>query len=588
MQLRNITAIGLFVILCQGAYAQTPATGEPEPSGRETPTEGIVAGADESAAPSRQDQLTEILESIQAAESERDQIRKRLKAATAEVDVKELEADVKRLTQRLEELNTAFEETATGGATVEKLEQQLEPKAIDWKQEIEDIIRPLLQEVKRMTERPRTIERLRSEQELYQDRLKTADRAIGRIRKALDQIDSPAVNKSLKTLLQEWQSHRADADSGLQRVDGQLQRLLAPSEDEAPRVVAAVQEFFAGRGLSLLLAAAGFILTYAALAALGRLAGRALSRRDETKARSFAKAGGILFRLASFLAAVFIAMAVLYVRGDWLILGLLILLLFALVLALRNSVPRYIQQIRIILNMGGVREGERVVYRGVPWRIKSLNIYSTLHNPLLRGGTIRVSIEEMAPLQSRQFVKDEPWFPSSEDDFVILEGDIFGKVLLQTPEVVQLQVIGSTKTFAVGDYLGKQPRNLSTAGFAVPITIGLDYRHQADILTTIVDQMRAHLSERLDTQVYHPYLKDLIVDFNEAAGSSLNLIIVAVFNGDAAEHYWSIRRFLQRCAVEACNRYGWSIPFEQLTVHLQENHKPVVSGSSQALADQGV
>jgi len=586
MQLRNITAIGLFVILCQGLYAQTPPTG-PEPRAAGTPTEGVAAGANEPAPPSRQNRLKEILESIRVAESERDQLRKRLKAATAEAEVKELEADVKRVTQRLEELDTAFEETATGGATVATLGQQVQPKAIDWKQEVEDIIRPLLEEIKRMTERPRTIERLRSEQALYEDRLETADRAIGRIQQALDQTDSTAVNKFLTRLLKEWQSHRADAESGLQRVDGQLQRLLAPTEDEAPRVVAAVQEFFAGRGLSLLLAAAGFILTYAALAALGRLAGRALSRRDEAKARGFAKAGGILFRLASFLVAVFIAMAVLYVRGDWLILGLLILLLFALVLALRNSVPRYIQQIRIMLNMGGVREGERVVYRGVPWRIKSLNIYSTLHNPLLRGGTIRVPIEEMAPLQSRQYVKDEPWFPSRENDFVILEGDIFGKVLLQTPEVVQLQVIGSTKTFAVSDYLGKQPRNLSTAGFAVPVTIGLDYRHQGDILTSIVEQMRAHLTERLGTQLYHPQLKDLIVDFNEAANSSLNLIVVAVFHGDAAEHYWSIRRFLQRCAVEACNRYGWSIPFDQLTVHLQETREPVHAGSSQALANQG-
>jgi chromosome segregation ATPase len=132
-------------------------TGAPEPSGGGTPIEGVAAGADESAPPSRQDRLKEILESIQAAESEQDQIRKRLKAATVEADVKELEDDVKRLTQRLEELNTAFEETATGGATVEKLEQAVEPKAIDWKQELEDIIRPLLEEVKRMTERPRTI-----------------------------------------------------------------------------------------------------------------------------------------------------------------------------------------------------------------------------------------------------------------------------------------------------------------------------------------------------------------------------------------------------------------------------------------------
>jgi hypothetical protein len=58
------------------------------------------------------------------------------------------------------------------------------------------------------------------------------------------------------------------------------------------------------------------------------------------------------------------------------------------------------------------------------------------------------------------------------------------------------------------------------------------------------------------------------VEFNEAASSSLNLLLVAGFTGAGAEYYWSIRRFLQRASVSACNQYGWTIPFDQLTVHL--------------------
>jgi hypothetical protein len=180
----------------------------------------------------------------------------------------------------------------------------------------------------------------------------------------------------------------------------------------------------------------------------------------------------------------------------------------------------------------------------------------------------------MADLQSRQYVKDEPWFPSRQNDFVILDGDVYGKVLLQTPEMVQLQVAGSAKTFAVADYLAQHPRNLSLSGFAIPLTFGLDYRHQADILTSIVGRMREYLQTRIGEQAYGQHLKDLIVDFNEAASSSLNLIIVAVFEGAAAEQYWSIRRFLQRTAVDACNRYGWTIPFDQLTLHLPEDGSP--------------
>jgi hypothetical protein len=180
-----------------------------------------------------------------------------------------------------------------------------------------------------------------------------------------------------------------------------------------------------------------------------------------------------------------------------------------------------------------------------------------------------VPIEDMVGLQSRQYTKEEPWFPSREGDFVMLEGEVFGKVLLQTPEIVQVQVLGATKTYAVADYLSQKPRNLSLDGFAIPIVFGLDYRHQGEVLGTVVPGMRAYLEEHMASQVFAPHLTNLLVEFNEAASSSLNVLIVGVFQAAAAEHYWAIRRFLQRTAVAACNEHGWTIPFEQLTVHLE-------------------
>jgi small-conductance mechanosensitive channel len=554
--------VGLCGVLLQGAHAQ-PASTEPAPPGPPSATETLPA-----VAPSRQERLKAITESIKTAETERAALAQRLKARPPDAEEKDIKEDFERLSARLEGLRTSFEELATGGDSIAALERDAAQKAVDWKQEFEDIVRPLLDELKRMTERPRAIERLRSERALYEDRLGIADRAIERIGEALKEADAPAVKKELTALQKEWHSHREDLASRLQLASVQLERLLAPQED-GDGIAAALQEFFTGRGLSLVLAVAAFALSYAVLVAIGRAVGQVWRRRYEARVRSAAKAASILYRVFVLVVGVFAAMSVLYVRGDWLILGLLILLLFGLVLALRQSFSGYLQEVRLLLNMGGVREGERVVYNAIPWRIKSLNVYSTLHNPALRGGTIRVPIDAMMGLQSRQFSSEEPWFPSREGDFVMLEGDVFGMVLLQTPEVVQLQVIGATKTYPVADYLGQRPRNLSVEGFAVPVVFGLDYRHQPEVLTTVVEQLRARLAERLETQVFRPYLKDLRVDFNEAGSSSLNLIIVAAFQGPAAQHYWAIRRFLQRTAVAACNEYGWGIPFDQLTVHME-------------------
>ena len=91
-------------------------------------------------------------------------------------------------------------------------------------------------------------------------------------------------------------------------------------------------------------------------------------------------------------------------------------------------------EIRILLDMGSVREGERIVHAGVPWRITSPNVYSTLHNPLLRGGTFAsTALTDWSICNRALMRRRNPGFPSRENDIVILDGDIYGKVLVQTP-----------------------------------------------------------------------------------------------------------------------------------------------------------
>lgn len=439
------------------------------------------------------------------------------------------------------------------------------------------MFRPLLDELKRLTERPRTIERLRSEQTVYQNRIETTDAAITYIKETLTTIEDPVVKKALKATLEQWQNSQEDASSHLERIHAQLERLTTPSQESGQGFVVTLQEFVHGRGLNLALALAlgGFALTYLLLAGLGRLVGALINRGREPSAHWMAPAITLGFRGLTLILALLIATLILYARGDWVVLGLLVLLVVGLVWGLRQSLPRYLQEIRILLNMGSVREGERVVYNGIPWKITSLNLYSTWHNPLLRGGFLRLPLDKMVNLQSRPHAPEEPWFPSQENDIVILDGDIYSKVLLQTPEVVQLQVGGATTTYTVANYFGKNPRNLSRDGFAVPVVVGLDYQHQDEILTNIVPVLRSYLEEQLKEQPFHPYLTTLLVEFNEAASSSLNLLLVVVCTGAGAEHYWSIRRFLQRATVSACNQYGWTIPFDQLTVRWPPAQPPL-------------
>ena len=292
-----------------------------------------------------------------------------------------------------------------------------------------------------------------------------------------------------------------------------------------------------------------------------------ISRGQGRESRFLARLTHIIFQVATVLLAVIGAMIPLYIAGDWLVLTVLIIILVGFVFALRHSLPRYMDEVRLLLNIGPVREGERVVYRGVPWNVSRINIYSTIVNPALAGGRLRLPMTEMGNLVSRRYNKDEPWFPTKTDDVVILDDDTFGTVVLQTPEVINLRTLGgSVKTFQTADYLSMRPRNLSN-GFGLFVTFGLDYRHQSEITSSVLTKLEKAITKGLEEAGYQQALDKLKVEFEQAAASSLDIKVLAFFSGEVASEYFSLSRLLQAIMVDTCNAENWVIPFNQITVH---------------------
>ena len=60
------------------------------------------------------------------------------------------------------------------------------------------------------------------------------------------------------------------------------------------------------------------------------------------------------------------------------------------------------------------------------------------------------------------------------------------------------------------------------------------------------------------------------VEFFQANSSSLDLLVLADFEGDVADILKRIERAIQKWCVECCSIHGWEIPFPQLTVHKAE------------------
>jgi hypothetical protein len=112
-----------------------------------------------------------------------------------------------------------------------------------------------------------------------------------------------------------------------------------------------------------------------------------------------------------------------------------VLLLLGVALTLRHTLPRYVKQIQLFLNVGSVGEGERLSLDGLPWQVQVINFFSTLVNPDAKL-TQRVPIEDLVDCMSRPASPDEPWVPCRKDDWVILGNGVRGKVVGIFPQLV--------------------------------------------------------------------------------------------------------------------------------------------------------
>ncbi|MEY3895467.1 MAG: hypothetical protein RLZZ214_986, partial [Verrucomicrobiota bacterium] len=242
----------------------------------------------------------------------------------------------------------------------------------------------------------------------------------------------------------------------------------------------------------------------------------------------------------------------------------------------KAALPPYIEQIRMILNLGSVREDERIIHLGLPWRVASIGFFTTVTNPSLQGGVLRIPIRDLMGMTSREPDPKEPWFPTEKDDWVVLADGTYGKTLTQTPEqVVVLKLGGSLKTYPTADFLELSPENLSH-GFRVSCTFGIDYRHQDQATENIPAQLAQMLTSALVADFGREAVRSIKVEFSEAAASSLNYRILADFDGSLGSRYQALQRRIQQICLETCNTHGWVMPFTQITVHQAEMSERIV------------
>ncbi len=513
--------------------------------------------------------LLAIIEPLENASAELGKLRKGLKTAANDESKQELESRIEAERERIQQLRENFREILGGGEAAEY--SGVEAGDISLQSQISELVQPLLGELRDATSSPRELDALRKSLETWTRRKQMADRVVGRIDKVAAEKPREALVKELESARRLWSGRQADAVGQIAVISSQIDDREREKQSVWDTLSGVFSRFFRSRGLNLLLAVlvgvVGFIVT--------RRGYQLLRRYSPVHRVGKGNLTGRISDLLAMGAAVVVAtlgvLLVFYTRGDWLLLTLALVLLIGAAWAGKTALRPYVEQLRMMLNLGSVREGERVVHLGLPWKVSSIGVFTRFTNPNLHGGVLRVPIRDLMKMASREADPKEPWFPTECDDWALLRDGTFGKVITQTPEqVVFLRLGGSLKTFKTQDFLEQFPEKLSH-GFRVSCNFGLDYKHQADAPVTIPTTLQQALTSAMVRDFGREAVRSIKVEFAAAAASSLDFRIIVDFDGTLASRYQALHRRIQKLCLEACNEHGWIVPFTQITVHQAED-----------------
>ncbi|MCA8964418.1 MAG: hypothetical protein H6838_16055 [Planctomycetes bacterium] len=439
-------------------------------------------------------------------------------------------------------------------------------KSFDLQAEVIDFLQPVVEELRDATAGPRQISDLKREIAALQARQTTAEAALRQTERTRDELPagSDARAEAEREIAVRWAPKINDLRRQLLVLTSRLGALVDGQPTLLQRIWSGVGSFLQKSGLSLILAILVFLVTFTAL----RWVRRRILRRT-TRGRTFANR---LFDVVSQVLIVLIAITatiiVPYARDDFLLLAIAILFLLGVGWLTVKTAPQMFEQFRLLLNVGAVREGERIVIDGLPYRVASLRFYARLENPDLQGGSLRLPVRDLVGKHSRPTAPHEPWFPSCVGDVVQLADGVFGPVLVQTPQTVVVQDYGAERSYPTPDYLAQRPRNLSR-GFAVETAFRLDYALVQQATTTVPEVLAAGLERGLRERLPDAQLVAVQVLFRAAGDSSLDYQAVATFTGEAAPRFLELRAAVPEVLLATATAQGWKIPFPQLTVHRQ-------------------
>lgn len=517
-------------------------------------------------------ELNQIDQSLRENIDKQKNIQNSLKQTKDEERIKELTASLESLKSQEKSLESIFNKMALGGLNPQiLLNKTAAVEDYNWQEELLVIVKPLFSELRNLTEKPREKDRLRLEKLELDKSYKDLTEGL----KYLDQIPvehvSAETKKRIDALKTQWTRHQQELDNQRNILALQLKEIESTEIPLEVRIENALVSIFLGRGLVLLsaiLSGAAVVLVFSIGVKRGAiwLDDRRKRKRRSRKVNTRIRFLWIVYNLMVYFAAIMAFLSVIYTQGDMVLFGLAVLLIFLALVSLRNYAPQYISELKIFLNLGAVREGERIMYRGIPWEVKRLSFYCTCVNPVLENGRIRISLSEIANLNSRPYNSEEDWFPTKVGDNIFLPDGNYAKVKRQTPEMVYLDSFFREIMVPTPDFYSMQIQNVA-AGFYVSPTFGLDYCHTDLPVSEVCEAFETKVREKLNEIGVTEYLRSISVQVKRVIyGQAIEYAVVMEYDGECAGSYFRIERLANHACLEVCQEKGWKLPRQQILV----------------------
>ncbi len=510
--------------------------------------------------------LTSLLDLQQNIKEQMVLMKKKLRTSKSETEKKALEEEMGQLDKQFSETANDFERIATGVELA--LFSEKKPETFSWKDEMASLVEPAIKELQRFTIRARQKSNLKDKIVELKLLKKTAQEAVAHLEIVLAETTDKEVSTEVKALQPEWSNIEKRLINKLELAERELAQLEEQEVSLVETYSSALKEFFRNRGLYLAIAILVFFSILFGCKLLYRVIVKfSYKLNSKKRQRSFnIRLLYLIFQVMSVILAVIGLFFVLYLGEDWFLLSMAIIFFLGLIWTIRQGLPKLWQQGRLMLNVGAVRENERLVLHGVPWKVASINVFCKLINPSL-GVELRVPIEDMVGLVSRSFKQDEPWFPCKKGDWVVIGSSSRAKVVSLSHEQVEVVERGGMHlTYPTETFLQACPAVLSR-NFRIRIPFGISYNLQKEATRNIPSILKDFLVMKLEDEGYKDKYHNIQVEFLQANASSLDLIILADFDGQVADIYKRLERAINRWCVDCCTEHNWVIPFPQLTIH---------------------